>query len=191
MSLPNIISLARLLVVPVIINFMLDGQYTYAFWLCIAAGVSDAIDGFIAKRYDSVTTLGSYLDPLADKALLVSVYVTLGMQDHLEGWLVILVVSRDLLIVGAVVLSYLISHPVKIEPIFVSKANTFAQILLGVIVVADLGLDVLNGLGLYIEFLTYVVGVTTVLSGAMYLRTWIASVATWEDEEADTKGGEG
>ncbi len=88
-----------------------------AFVLFLVAGVSDAVDGFLAKRFRMTTVLGSYLDPLADKALLVSIYVTLGINGQLPRWLVILVVSRDVMIVGGVMLSWLVGSPVKMKPL--------------------------------------------------------------------------
>ena len=95
-----------------------------AFLLFLAAGVSDAVDGFLAKRFGMTTELGAYLDPLADKVLIVSIYVTLGINDVIPRWLVILVVSRDILIVGGIMLSWVIGKPVKIKPLLVSKLNT-------------------------------------------------------------------
>ena len=183
MSIPNLISLARLLLVPVIVSFMIDAEYTLAFWLCIVAGLSDAVDGFIAKHYNKASAIGAYLDPLADKALLISLFVTLGLQGHLYGWLVIMVVSRDILIIGAVMLSYLISHPLTIKALVISKANTAAQIVLAIVVMADLGLHFVNGVQDLIVGLSYFVAVTTGLSFAFYFVGWVRSVATWEKDE--------
>ena len=162
---------------------MVDGQYTFAFYLCMAAGLSDAVDGFIAKRYNKTSTLGAYLDPLADKALLISVFVTLGFLGHLPTWLVVLVVSRDILIIGAVILSYLISHPLSLETLLISKANTAFQILLAIVVMGTLAFAFVNDVGFLIEVLIYCVAVTTVLSWAMYMIRWIHAVATWESTE--------
>lgn len=181
MSIPNLITIIRLLIVPLIISMMLEDRYGTAFWLFIFAGLSDAVDGFIAKRFNSATTLGAYLDPIADKALLVSIFITLGYMGHIESWVVIVVVSRDLLIIGAVVLSYLIGHPLKISPLLVSKANTTAQIMLAALVLADLGLNQALGAERAILLMTYITGVTTVLSGALYLLYWVRSVAIWEN----------
>ena len=105
-SFPNLLSFARLLSVPLIIWLVLDGQMTFAFWLFVAAGVTDAIDGFVAKHFNAKTELGSYLDPLADKLLIVSIYVALGVAQKLPSWLVIAVVSRDILIVTAILLAW-------------------------------------------------------------------------------------
>lgn len=181
MSIPNLITLIRLLIVPLIISMILEDRYGTAFWLLVGAGLSDAVDGFIAKRFNSATKLGAYLDPIADKALLVSIFITLGYMGHIETWLVIVVVSRDLLIIGAVVLSYLIDHPLKISPLYVSKANTTAQIMLAALVLADLGLNKTMGVEQIILLMTYLTGVTTVLSGALYLLYWVRSVAIWEE----------
>ncbi len=123
MTLPNIISLARLLSVPVIVWVLLSGFYLPAFWLFIGASISDGVDGFIAKRFNSVSVLGTYLDPIADKMLLVSIYITLGQMEVLPLWLVILVVSRDILIVGAVMLSFAMDQPVQMAPLMVSLAS--------------------------------------------------------------------
>src|SRR5438034_11404389 len=104
LNLPNLISLGRLFLVPVTIWLIIDGQYGIAFWVLVVAGFSDALDGFIAKRFDRRTRLGALLDPLADKVLLVSVYVTLGIAGQLWTWLVVLVVFRDVMIIGGFLL---------------------------------------------------------------------------------------
>src|SRR5206468_7798608 len=109
-----------------------------AFLLCLAAGLSDAIDGFLAKRFGMATELGAYLDPLADKAMIVSIYVALGIADAIPRWLVILVVSRDIMIVSAVILSWLVDKPVKLKPLTVSKLNTVVQIIFATVVLAAL-----------------------------------------------------
>ena len=130
LSIPNLITLARILLVPVVVWAIASGEMRIAFLLFLAAGISDAVDGFLAKRFGMTTELGAYLDPLADKVLIVSIYVTLGITGVIPLWLVILVVSRDIMIVGAIILSWLVDKPVKIKPHPVSKLNTVAQIVL-------------------------------------------------------------
>ena len=139
LSLPNLISVTRLLLVPLIVSLMLGKDYELAFAVFLVAGISDAVDGFIAKRFDLMTTLGAYLDPIADKALLVSVYVTLGVQGQIAQLVVTLVVARDMMIVGAVILSWVIGHPLRIAPLMLSKINTAAQITLAALMLAVLG----------------------------------------------------
>uniref|UniRef100_UPI0038F6135C CDP-alcohol phosphatidyltransferase family protein n=1 Tax=Streptomyces niveiscabiei TaxID=164115 RepID=UPI0038F6135C len=97
----------------------------------------DAVDGFIAKRFDMRSELGAYLDPLADKALIVSIYITLAIVGIIPVWLVIVVVSRDLMIVTAVILSWLMEKPVTIAPIVVSKLNTAAQLVFAALVLGS------------------------------------------------------
>lgn len=178
MSLPNIITLGRLLSVPVAIWLVLSGALTAAFWLFVAAGVSDAVDGFIAKRLDQRSQLGALLDPIADKVLLVSMYVTLGVANHLPAWLVILVVFRDALIVGGFLLVGALGQPMRWEPLLVSKLNTALQIALVGLVLAELGLG-LRAFGLDTA-LIYAVGATTVISGAGYLVRWTRTLAGTE-----------
>ena len=103
LNLPNLITLARLLAVPLAVWLILDERYALAFWVFVGAGISDALDGYIAKRFDSRTRLGALLDPAADKALLAGVYVTLAIAGQLPDWLVFLVVFRDVLIIGGFV----------------------------------------------------------------------------------------
>src|ERR1700674_4739729 len=139
LSIPNLITLARILSVPVMVWAIASGEMLFAFVLFVVAGVSDAVDGFLAKRFGMASELGAYLDPLADKTLLVSIYIALGITGAVPRWLVILVVSRDLMIVGAVMLSWLVGKPVVVKPLFVSKVNTAAQIVFAGLVMAALG----------------------------------------------------
>ena len=104
----------------------------------LIAGISDGVDGFVARQFDQRSELGAYLDPMADKLLLVSVFVVLGYMGELPLWLVIAAVSRDALIVGAVLLSTIMGNPVAMKPLYVSKANTLIQIVLAAVVLAEL-----------------------------------------------------
>ena len=179
MSIPNMISLARLLAAPGVIYLMLHASYDWAFWLFVAAGASDAADGYIAKRMGQVSRLGAYLDPLADKALLAAVYLTLGFQGKIADFVVILVVFRDVLIVGGALLQFLFRHQAQIKPIFVSKLNTAAQILFATLVLAEAGFD-LEAHRL-VEPMGYIVVATTVSSGIWYLMAWGRQMTSMED----------
>jgi cardiolipin synthase (CMP-forming) len=174
-NLPNLISLGRLLLVPLAIWLILGGRYGAAFWVFIVAGVSDALDGFIAKRFDRRTRLGALLDPVADKALLVSVYVTLGLAHQLWTSLVILVVFRDVMIVGGFLMIQAFAVPKQYDPLYISKINTGLQIALVAFVLARLGLGV--GSGRFDIALSYAVIATTVLSGLSYLVRWARILA--------------
>ena len=117
MNIPNIITLARIILVPVIVWAIASNQMEFAFAVFVVAGVSDAVDGFLAKRFNMTSELGALLDPLADKALLVSIYIALGIWGAIPRWIVILVVSRDIMIVGAVIVSWLFDKPVPMKPL--------------------------------------------------------------------------
>ena len=170
LNLPNLISLGRLLLVPLAIWLILGGRYGAAFWVFIVAGVSDALDGFIAKHFDRRTRFGALLDPIADKALLVSVYVTLGLAHQLWTSLVILVVFRDVLIVGGFLLIQAFAVPKQYDPLYISKINTGLQLALVAFVLARLGLGADEG-G-FDDVLSYAVIATTVLSGLSYIVRW-------------------
>ncbi len=171
LNIPNLITLGRILLVPVVVWAIASGAMWIAFVLFLAAGVSDAVDGYLAKRLQMTTELGAYLDPLADKALIVSIYLTLGINDLIPRWLVILVVSRDILIVGGIMLSWLVGNPLKIKPLLVSKLNTVAQIVFACVVLGSLGF------GIPADTLTVVlmglVAALTLLSIAAYLAEWV------------------
>jgi len=178
--LPNLLSLARIGIVPVVIWALLDGRTGVALWLFLLAGLSDALDGYIARRFDARTEFGAYIDPIADKALLMSVYVTLGYLGGLPNWLVILVVFRDTLIVGGVILLQTMGYKVAMAPLLISKANTVAQVGLVLAVLAGTVLaqagDPWDGYswidGWPVKALTLLVASTTLFSGAAYVWIW-------------------
>jgi len=171
LSIPNLITLGRILLVPFVVWAIASGAMWIAFVLFLAAGASDAVDGFLAKRFHMTSELGSYLDPLADKALIVSIYLSLGINGFIPGWLVILVVSRDILIVGGILLAWLIGSPLKIRPLVVSKLNTVAQILFACVVLGSLGFAIqVDTLKLVLMGL---VAALTLLSVGAYVAEWV------------------
>ena len=171
MNIPNLITLGRILLVPIVVWAIASGTMWIAFVLFVGAGVSDAVDGYLAKRFNMTTELGAYLDPLADKALIVSIYLTLGINGAIPRWLVILVVSRDILIVGGIMLSWLVGSPLKIKPLLISKLNTVAQILFACVVLGSLGFDIeADTLKLVLMGL---VAALTLLSVTAYVAEWV------------------
>lgn len=170
-SLPNLISLARLALVPVVILLIIDQEWTKAFLIFLAAGISDAVDGFLAKQFNLTSELGAYLDPLADKALLITIYVVLAVVGALPAWLTILVVFRDVLIIGAVIMSWLLDNPVTIRPLWVSKLNTAAQITLAGLVLGARGFELQPGL--WQTGLVWLVALLTLASTIAYLTQWM------------------
>ena len=170
-EIPNIITLLRILLVIPIITLLLHEEFSYALLLYTVAGVSDGLDGYIAKRYNYVSRLGSILDPLADKLLLVSTYLVLAWLELLPWWLVLAVILRDLLIVAGAAAYFLLIGKYEMEPSLISKVNTFAQIVLGLAIV--LSESLLGFLPAWLtDWLVLVVLGTTVVSGADYVWTW-------------------
>lgn len=175
MSLPNLITILRILLVPVAVWLVISEQFGAALAVFALAGLSDGIDGYLARRWNARTELGGYLDPLADKALLVSLYIVLGVEHIIPAWLVILVVSRDLLIVSAVLLSWVLDKPVAIAPMMTSKVNTTMQILFVIAVLGMLALDMRSELLWMLGMAA--VAALSVASGALYLREWLRHMA--------------
>jgi cardiolipin synthase len=177
-NIPNIITLGRILAVPFIVWAIASNQMEIAFAIFIVAGVSDAIDGFLAKRFNMSSELGALLDPLADKALLVSIYMALGIWGAVPRWIVILVVSRDIMIVGAVIVSWLFGKPIPMKPLMVSKLNTVAQVMFAALVLASVGFG-FNATP-YDLILMGLVTIFTLLSVSFYLVEWARHMSTIE-----------
>lgn len=157
------------MVLPVVM-LLATQRYTAALVLFAVAGISDALDGFLAKRFGWTSRLGAILDPLADKALLVSTYLALGWLGLIPWWLVAVVIIRDAVIVtGAVAYHFKVGR-FETAPTALSKVNTFAQILLALSLVFGQGVMLLPSL--WITVLIYLVLATTIASGIGYMWTW-------------------
>jgi cardiolipin synthase len=175
-NIPNIITLARILLVPILIALLVHGNYAGALWVFLAAGISDALDGFIAKHFNLCSRLGSLLDPLADKILLVSCMIVLARAGHLPVWLALTVIIRDMVIVGGAVAYYLRSGRLEMAPSIPSKLNTCVQICLIFLLIAQLaGLVQVSGL---LPFLVGLTCVTALVSGGHYVVVWGRKAAT-------------
>lgn len=168
--LPNLITMSRMALVPVLILVLKDRDYGVALAVFLAAGISDALDGFIAKRFGCVSHLGAVLDPLADKALLVGAYVMLTLLGHVPFWLMLTVAFRDLLIIGGYLVYTSLHGTIRMQPSRLSKFNTLAQLALVVLILAYEAMH--WGSPMLIEGLVWLVAVTTVVSGAHYVWLW-------------------
>lgn len=176
MTIANLITLLRIVLVPVIVWAILSDQLLMGFLVFLLAGLSDAVDGTVARYFNQQSELGTILDPIADKLMLVSVFIALAYLGEIPLWLVILIVSRDLLIIFGVMLAFLLSLPVTIRPLWVSKTNTVAQIALAAWVLFSLAFEIeLSNAKLLLEWTT---GLLTFLSAAAYLREGVQLFAT-------------
>jgi cardiolipin synthase (CMP-forming) len=174
-NLPNLITLGRLGLTPVAISMIVSQRYVEAFAAFLVAGISDAVDGFIAKRFAMTSELGAYLDPLADKALLISIYVSLAIVGQIWATLAIAVVSRDIMIVSGVVIAWLLEKPMEIRPVWASKVNTFAQISFAG---ATLGARAFSlTFDWALTALGIAVFVTTIVSTVIYIAQWLAHMS--------------
>ncbi len=157
---------------PITVWLILIDRFDAALWLFIAAGVSDALDGMLARMLDARSKLGGYLDPIADKVLLVSAFIALAAVHVVPIWLAILIAFRDLLIVGGVLLDFALGTSVEMAPFRISKVNTAAQIILAAWILAEsANLFKAPGVDFYLIWIT---AATTFGSGAAYLADWVA-----------------
>jgi cardiolipin synthase (CMP-forming) len=169
-DIPNLISMLRILLTIPIVWLLFEQAFSYALILFALAGFSDGLDGFLAKRFGWQSHLGGLLDPLADKALLMSSFLVLGGLGLIPIWLVVLVVFRDLTIVGGAFYYNFSVEEVDANPSLISKLNTLMQILLVLLVVTDAGPLPLPDL--LLRILTWVTGFTTLVSGGVYVLVW-------------------
>jgi len=161
--------------VPYIVWTLLEERTMLAFILFVLVGISDGVDGFIARKFNQRTELGAYLDPLADKTLLISMFVALGYLEAIPQWLVIIVLTRDILILAGVMVAFVIGNPIEIQPLFVSKANTAVQIVLVSLALGmpAFGLD----LGTIHTILVWICAVLTIASAFAYFAAWTRHVS--------------
>lgn len=178
--LPNIISILRILLVVPTVNYLWHNEFGKALILFFIAGLSDGLDGFLARRFGWLTRLGSVLDPLGDKLLMTAIYFTLGLMERLPVWLVVLVIGRDLVIVLGAMAYRLLIKDITMHPLLISKINTGAQILLVLaVMVSRLSIPLITDfpgtaekLAVLITVLIYFVTFTTIASGVSYVLIW-------------------
>lgn len=173
-SLPNIISILRILLVIPTVYFLSEHKYSNALLVFLVAGLSDGLDGFLARRFGWITRLGSFLDPMGDKLLMTASYFMLGYLGHLPVWLVLLVIGRDLVIVIGALAYRLLVQDISMQPLIISKINTACQIFLVLLMIYDLS-DIPGAAHVPAwasVSMVYAVMVTTILSGISYVYIW-------------------
>lgn len=177
---PNLISLARLVSVPLIGWMLLNDYLLAAFITCVLAGLSDLLDGFVARILKTPSTIGAYLDPLADKVLLVGVFFLISYKGWIDLWLFLLIIFRDLLIIGGVILLFMFGKAFEAKPLMISKINTTIQIITAAWILGEkafyLDLEHIT------QLLVYLVTATTILSGGAYMLVWLGYFATHENK---------
>lgn len=168
--LPNIITVLRILLVAPILWVLLNKHYELSLYLFVVAGISDAVDGLLARYFNCISRFGAFVDPLADKLLLMGSYLTLGWLGHIPFWLVAIVIGRDIWIMGGA-LSYLyFIGRLEFMPTLISKWNTFFQLLLIIVLVVQLSFNWFAVL--LIESIFVLVFFTTFISFVQYTWQW-------------------
>jgi cardiolipin synthase (CMP-forming) len=165
-SIPNILTLVRILLTPLLIILLLRREYSLGLLVFVLAGISDALDGFIARCFDQRTLLGAYLDPLADKILLVSSFICLGVLKVLPAWLAVVVITRDVIIVLGIAILTITEKPYEVRPSIISKCTTAAQLVTVMIILVH------QHFGLFSLVLTplyWLVAGLTIGSGLLYI----------------------
>lgn len=168
-DIPNLICVIRIILVVPVVYFILEGNYLWSLFIFLLAGVSDGIDGFLAKHYHWQSRLGSILDPLADKLLLVSTFIAIAWVELIPLWLLIAVFARDLIIVIGAGAYHLYIGKFKMAPSLISKFNTAMQISL---VLAILSLQLTDFSQTVIDGMIFITLLAIILSGIDYAVVW-------------------
>lgn len=168
--LPNAISLMRIVLVVPVLTLIFDGNYSWALALFVIAGFSDGVDGYLAKRFDWHTRLGALLDPVADKLLVAGMFITLASTQHIPIWLAVIVILRDVVIIGGATAYNFIVAPVQGEPTSISKLNTVMELLFLFSVLSRAAFDWPDKVT--VTILGAAILVTVVISGVDYVVSW-------------------
>jgi cardiolipin synthase len=166
MNLPNILTLTRVLMIPLFVIFIMNKHFGWALVTFVIAGITDGIDGLIARITHQRTELGAYLDPIADKLLLFSAFITLAIIEMIPSWLVVIVITRDVIILVGFLVMLLTNYHPKINPSLLSKITTTFQILTVVLVLFTGYYPAFKQLSIVSIYGTAII---TILSGSHYI----------------------
>jgi len=181
MNIPNFITLIRLLLIPGLVIFLMEGRYGWALIVFFVAGLSDGLDGFLARLLKKKTVLGACIDPIADKLLLSTSFITLAILQQMPGWMAVMVVSRDIIIVTGIGILLLNHKKFAIKPTFSSKMTTFFQLLTVLFFLARNYIDEYWFLSRHLLLLT---ALMTLLSGLHYIIVGIGILNQSEEASA-------
>ena len=178
MNLPNLLTILRILLIPVLVNCLVYGYYIYGLLIFLLAGLTDSLDGIIARTSNQRTILGAYLDPMADKLLLNACFVTLAVLHLIPGWIAIIVVSRDLILIVGTLILHLTQTRFNIDPTWLGKSTTVVQLFYIVLVLAWITFE--RDMTALAPFL-FLTAIITVLSGLHYILRGISLVNTYSE----------
>jgi len=178
MNLPNLLTILRILLIPVLVNCLVYGYYVYGLLIFLLAGLTDSLDGIIARTSNQRTVLGAYLDPMADKLLLNACFVTLAALHLIPGWIAIIVVSRDLILIVGTLILHLTQTRFNIVPTWLGKSTTVVQLFYIILVLAWITFDRDRAVLAPFLFLT---AIATVWSGLHYILRGIRLVNSYSE----------
>ena len=170
----------RILLTPIFVIYLINDKLLTGLVILVICGVSDGLDGLIARAFKQKSKLGSYLDPLADKIILVSAFITLSIRGFLPSWLTVTVISRDVLILIGIIILYLTGVDLKIKPLFSSKITTCFQFTT---VIAVLSMEYLAPFKEYYLFLYYITAIFTIISFLQYFYHWLKMMGEKTDRQ--------
>jgi len=179
LNIPNVLTLARIIITPFIVYAILEGQPAFALLLMAIAGVTDMLDGAIARMFNQRSTVGAFMDPLADKLMLISTIVALYFLEHIPAYLFLAVIFRDVVIVLGATAYEMVTHKLEMTPLFTSKVTTFLQILLVLCVLADMAWQ--SPGALVLQWVTWLTFAFTCISGIQYMVIWMRKAVRAED----------
>lgn len=166
LNIPNTLTVARIVLIPVFVTAVIYGKYDYALCLFVIAAVTDMLDGLIARLKSQKTPFGNFLDPLADKFLLVTSFVLFSFNGLLPTWLTVTIISRDIIVVTGWVVIYLLTHAAKVEPTILGKTTITCQIVLICYVLLRINISSLPDV---LPYLVWITAIFTILSGVHYI----------------------
>lgn len=173
MTIPNLITSIRIILTPVLIIFLINDKFLYALVVFVLAGLSDGADGLVARIFDQKSRLGAYLDPLADKILLISTFFVLSFRGFIPPWLTVVVISRDILILLGILILFLNNTDFAVRPTILSKMTTCIQLGTVFVVLSKSHFHFLSPLS---DYMFWATGIFTISSGLHYMRYWFGMI---------------
>ena len=184
MTIPNLLTISRVLLTPLLVIFLLEDRLSAALVVFIVAGITDGLDGLIARLYLQKSKLGAFLDPLADKLLLATTYVLLAVKNLVPSWLTVIVLSRDVLIVLGVFVLFMQDLPFEIKPTIASKLTTCSQIFTAIVTMAT---AIATPHPLLKSILFHITAGFTIISWAQYMVKGIRIMQRAGDNQKHTR----
>jgi len=171
LNIPNMLTLARMIITPFIVYAIMEGEPAFALLLMGIAGITDMLDGAIARMFNQRSVVGAFMDPLADKLMLISTIVVLYFLEHIPTYLFLAVIFRDMVIVFGATAYEMVTHKLEMTPLFTSKITTFLQIMLVLCVLAEMAWQTPGSTVL--QWITWLTFAFTCLSGIQYMVLWM------------------